>query len=124
LGVAAGAFALGAMAGHAVQGMRGQKGGWAKMGLDALSVLPGASGAKALVTAGKGARLTAGREALETGLHSGDMQKKIIQPAELGIAKRFGKELTKSQIVKMNQYSSLTVKSGATAFGASKQATS
>ncbi|SCK56611.1 hypothetical protein H181DRAFT_05274 [Streptomyces sp. WMMB 714] len=122
LGAAAGAFALGAMAGHALQGMRGQKGGWVKMGLDAFAVLPGAAGAKALVTAGKGARLTSGREALETGLHSGLLQRKVIQPAELGIAKRFGKELTGDQITKMNQYSQLTLKSGATAFGVSKEA--
>jgi uncharacterized protein YukE len=123
LGAAAAAFALGAMAGHAVQGMRGQKGGWAKMGLDAFAVLPGGAGAKALLTAGKGARLSAGNEALERGLHSGVFQRRVIQPAELSIAKRFGKDLNPAQIKKMNQYSQLTLKSGATAFGVSKEAT-
>ncbi|WP_070018364.1 WXG100 family type VII secretion target [Streptomyces nanshensis] len=123
LGVAAGAFAAGAMVGHAVQGMRGQKGGWAKMGLDALGVIPGGKGAAALATAAKGAKLSSAAKSVETGLHSPLTQRYLIQPAGKRVAQSFGKTLSPAQVTKMNQYSQLTVKSGSFAYGSTNAAT-
>ncbi|MDI3418061.1 putative T7SS-secreted protein [Streptomyces luteolus] len=120
LGAAAGAFALGAMAGHAVQGMRGQKMGWVKMGLDAFGVIPGASGLIGLARGGK----AAGALALEKGIHSGFLQSKVIQPVELKIAGAFGKTMDEAAITTMNQYTQMTIKAGTAAFGGWKEATS
>lgn len=141
LGVAAGAFALGAMAGHAVQGMRGQKGGWAKMGLDALSVIPAGKGAVALVKgvkqAEQGAEATAGaakaaqaattrtgaaRDAVHSGLRQPLTQRYLLGPAERGIANSFGKPISNPEA--LDRASQLTVKSAAFAHGTYSQATS
>lgn len=140
LGAAAGAFALGAMAGHAVQGMRGQKGGWAKMGLDALSVIPAGKGAVALVKGAKqaeqGAAATAGaakaaaattrmgaaRDAVHGGLREPLTQKYLLGPAEKAVASSFGKTVTNPDA--LNRASQLTVKSASFGTGAWSQATS
>lgn len=140
LGAAAGAFAAGAMIGHAVQGMRGQKGGWGKMGVDALSVIPAGKGAWALAKGAKKAeeaaeattgaaktaevattRAGAAREAVNDGLREPLTQKYMLGPAERAVASSFGTTVKNPEM--LDSASQLTVKSASFAHGTWSQAT-